>query len=241
VNTKTLHPRTFLLLALFGAAMGVLEAVVVVYLREIYFPQGFDFPLVSASTRMLAIEWVREITTVVMLVCVALIAGRDNLERFCSFIFAFGVWDIAYYTGLKAFLDWPPSLLTWDVLFLIPIVWVGPVLAPLVCSVTMIGLALCLARLRERTPGLQIAPREWALLVAGALLIFCTFVWDFTAILVTGGFLGRGHSLLSDPEFLDVLSNYRPERYNWYLLALGELLTVGGFGLAAARARRGRL
>jgi len=35
--------KTFIMLFIFGIAMGYLEAVVVVYLRQLYYPQGFAF------------------------------------------------------------------------------------------------------------------------------------------------------------------------------------------------------
>ena len=80
----------------------------------------------------------REAATLVMLLGVAMLAGTDRWDRIALFCIAFGVWDIAYYVWLWVFLRWPPSLLTWDVLFLIPVPWVGPVVAPVIVSVVMI-------------------------------------------------------------------------------------------------------
>jgi hypothetical protein len=102
--------------------MGFLEAIVVVYLRQLYFPEGFDFPLNPIPPKILAIEWLREITTLVMLVSIGIIAGKNFLQRFSYFLYCFAVWDIFYYVALKLLLNWPPSLLTWDLLFLFPVV-----------------------------------------------------------------------------------------------------------------------
>jgi len=92
-------------------------------------------------------ECCREAATIIMLAAVGIIAGKDNLQRFAYFLYAFAVWDIIYYAGLKVLLNWPSSFLTWDVLFLIPVPWIGPVLAPIISSLTMIlfgGIIICL-------------------------------------------------------------------------------------------------
>ena len=60
-----------------------------------------------------------------MLATVGSAAGRTAVGKFAFFLFLFGVWDIFYYIWLKVFLHWPASLLTWDVLFLIPVPWVA--------------------------------------------------------------------------------------------------------------------
>lgn len=114
----------------FAVAMGFLEATVVVYLRAIYYPTGFTFPLVSMAPQLVVAELLREAATLVMLLAPAALLSRNRLERFAWFCWAFAVWDLFYYVFLKVLLGWPESLLTWDVLFLLPTVWVGPVLAP---------------------------------------------------------------------------------------------------------------
>ena len=62
-----------------------------------------------------------------MLASVGLIAARRAREWIAAFVVCFGVWDIAFYLSLKLLLDWPASLFTWDILFLLPVPWVGPV------------------------------------------------------------------------------------------------------------------
>jgi hypothetical protein len=132
----------FLWIAVFAIAMGFLEAIVVVYLRELYYPDGFEFPLRLMSADLVRAEWIREIATLVMLAGIGIIAGRNGLQRLFYALFAFGVWDIFYYVALKLLLGWPASLLTWDLLFLIPVSWLGPVLAPAINSLTMILMAM---------------------------------------------------------------------------------------------------
>ncbi|MBM3324458.1 MAG: hypothetical protein FJY66_02190, partial [Calditrichaeota bacterium] len=52
----------------FSIAMAVVEAAIVVYLRRIYYPEGFHFPLKAIELATLCIELLREVATVVMLV-----------------------------------------------------------------------------------------------------------------------------------------------------------------------------
>src|SRR5690349_1048470 len=134
--------RSLLWLTLFSIAMGFLESAVVIYLRALYYPHGFEFPLVLMPNTMAGVELLREAATIVMLVSIGIIAGRNTAQRFSFFIYSFAVWDIFYYIFLKVFVDWPPSFFTWDILFIIPVPWVGPVLAPCIISLTMIVLTL---------------------------------------------------------------------------------------------------
>lgn len=165
------HP---VVLLVFAAAMGVLEAVVVVYLRHIYYPAGFRFPIVPIEPALYRAEIVREAATVVMLVTLAWIAAPRWWGRFLALLTAWGAWDLSYYAGLFAFLRWPPGLLTDDLLFLIPVYWVSPVLAPVLVSVTWIAAGLRL----HRVPAERAAPRawEWSVAGSGCALILAAFL-----------------------------------------------------------------
>ena len=110
-------------LALFAIAMAYFEAAVVVYLRELFYPDYFPFPLKFIPLNLLAIELFREAATLVMLTAVAVVVGKKFWERFGYMIILFGVWDIFYYVWLKVTIGWPVSLQDWDILFLIPIPW----------------------------------------------------------------------------------------------------------------------
>ena len=136
--------NTFLLLIAFSIAMGYLESAVVVYLRTIYYPTGFHFPLVALDTPTGIIEIIREAATIIMLTMIAFIAAKTKTQRFAYFIFCFAVWDIFYYVFLKIETGWPASIFDYDILFLIPVPWTGPVLAPCLVSLTMILFSLLL-------------------------------------------------------------------------------------------------
>ncbi|MFH1957685.1 MAG: hypothetical protein ABIJ15_04340 [bacterium] len=228
-------------LGLFGIAMGFLEAAVVIYLRELYYPGGFAFPLPAFPARVLTVEWLREISTIVMLVSIAWVSGENFHKRLAVFLFEFAVWDIFYYIFLKAFLGWPMSLLTWDILFLIPVAWLGPVLAPVICSVTMIFMAYLLVRGQSRE--VEISAAEWIFILLGAFVIFISFIYDFSKIIVAGGFLPGILTLATDAEFQKEVSVFVPVQYSWRLFAAGELLILCGLGnfykriISAPRAR----
>jgi len=116
---NSLHKQLWWLIV-FSVAMGFLEAAVVVYLRLHYYPNGFEFPLVPLEERIATVEILREAATLVMLIGVGVLAGKNLQQRVAFFLLAFAIWDLVYYVGLKLVLDWPSSWLAWDILFLIP-------------------------------------------------------------------------------------------------------------------------
>jgi hypothetical protein len=167
----------------YAIAMAYVEAAVVVYLRAIYYPQGFAFPLAPMPPATAAIEIARETATLVMLLGVAMLAGDGRRDRFLAFCVAFGVWDLFYYLWLRLLLGWPPSLLTWDVLFLIPVPWVGPVLAPAIVSVGLVTAGLLLLREEARGLPVPIPAALGTVALVGALLVLASFTIDFRAAL----------------------------------------------------------
>jgi len=118
--------RTAALLVLFAAAMAFVEAAVVVYLRRVL-GEVEIFPMKDLPAPLLAVEIAREAATIVMLAAVSLLAVRGGLRRMGAFLLVFAAWDIFYYLWLYATIRWPAGLGDWDVLFLIPAPWVGPV------------------------------------------------------------------------------------------------------------------
>lgn len=213
-------------LTIFAVAMGLLEAAVVVYLRHILYPEGFAFPLRLMTPDILFTEYLREISTLVMLVSLSLFGGRNLSEKFSFLLYSFGVWDIFYYVWLKVLLDWPPSLLTYDILFLIPVIWVGPVLAPLICSMTMIGISGCILYAHHNNYRFVVRFRHGVFFAIGVCCVFVSFIWDFANIIIGGGFTGRFWSLPSDPAFQRVMGEYVPDTFLWPLFIAGELLIL---------------
>lgn len=225
-------------LLVFAFAMGVLEGIVAIYLRDLYYPDGFFFPLAPLSSRTVLIEMIREATTIMMLAATGYIAGRSGMERLALFVYIFGIWDIVYYGTLLAILGWPPSLLTWDVLFLIPVTWLGPVLAPLICSCTMIVLTLSVERRLGQGVAVTAAPVEYAACLTGAMLILLSFLWEYGRLIIGGGLLSRFLTLAEDPQFREMVSRHVPIDYHWSLFIAGEGLILLSILLFFSRTRR---
>src|SRR5579863_4999503 len=186
--------RAVAALFLFGISFGYVEAAVVVYLRAIYNPirarlhperaPADLFPLITSrelanagpeNPRSLLIEIGREASTMLMLGAAALAVAGNFRQWMAAFAIAFGVWDISFYAFLKLMIHWPESLNTWDILFLIPLPWVGPVWAPVLVALTMIVCGLIALRPGGLRGGLPL----WAGVLAGAAIIVLAFVWDF--------------------------------------------------------------
>ena len=199
--------KKFLLLGLLAIAFAYIEAGVVVYLRELYYPEGFSFPLKLMPLKIFLVELGRELSTLVVLFTAGFIVGKNLKERFAYFIYNFACWDIFYYFWLKIILNWPESLLTWDILFLIPVAWTGPVSAPIIVSLTLLLFAFAMVYFSEKKFPLRMNRLNRLLLVCVILLIFLSFIWNFPA----------------------VIKQEIPKRYPWEIFLFGELLGIVAF------------
>lgn len=127
-------------MVIFAIAMAWVEAAVVFDLRTLvdriqpYQPD--PLPLIG---KLGPVELVREFATLVMLGTVGGLAGWSRATRLGFSALAFGIWDIFYYVFLKVMCGWPHSLLDWDILFLLPLPWWGPVIAPVMIAGLMTG------------------------------------------------------------------------------------------------------
>ncbi len=180
---------TALTVVAFAVAMAYLESAVVVYLQGALAAQvGEIFPLRPASDAgsLMAIEAGREAATLVMIGAVGLLSGRSGLERLAWAAVAFGAWDIAYYGWLFVFSGWPPSLGTTDLLFLLPVPWVGPVWSPVLVSVGLVGMGLAFAWGSREGIRLRPGPRHWGMALAGGLLVILSYTLDAGRVLDGG-------------------------------------------------------
>lgn len=172
--------RSAIWVTVYAIAMAFVEAAVVVYLRQILSPGD---PAVSTPTAGVSaipvVEAFREAATIVMLLAVGALAGGDAWERFLWFSCAFGIWDIFYYVWLRVLIGWPGSVLSWDVLFLIPVPWTAPVLAPVIISAGLVLGSLWLLRLKGKGAVLRFAPWLWALTILGGAIVLLSFMLDY--------------------------------------------------------------
>jgi hypothetical protein len=217
--------RLLLIVTSFAIGMAFLESAVVVYLREILYPGGFKFPLSPVPADLALTELLREVATLVMLVSIGFLAGRRFSTGFAWFIYSFAIWDIFYYIFLRLLVGWPESLMTWDVLFLIPTTWTGPVLAPVLVSLTMILLALVILYRAEGGGDSRIPGKIWAGLILGSLILITGFILDYTAYMLNY-FSFFGMLQVKNPEVLDVATSYVPEHFPWWIFVLGEVVIL---------------
>jgi hypothetical protein len=219
VNGPRRAGPTLAWVTVFAVAFALVEASVVMYLRALYYPDGFAFPLKLIPGGYLRVEIAREAATLVMLAAVGIVAGARPWEKFGYFIVAFGVWDALFYFWLVVMVGWPASLVEWDVLFLIPVPWVGPVIAPLLVSLLMVVcggvMVLRLSRDRRFKPGAV----SWVLGALGTALVLLSFMIDTEA-----GLGGR-----------------MPAPYHYDLLLPGLAAYACGFILACRSPRRSGL
>ncbi|REJ85043.1 MAG: hypothetical protein DWQ44_05705 [Bacteroidetes bacterium] len=214
--------------------MGFLEAAVVIYLRELYYPNGFSFPLVIIEGRIASVEILREAATIIMLIGIAALTAQSFSQRFARFIFCFAVWDIFYYVFLKIFLNWPESFLTWDLLFLIPLPWTSPVIVPLMASLTMIVFALIILKKESSGWPTAIYRKEWTLLVSGSMVVIISFTNDF--ILQSENTTNNIFLALFDQKsLLNNLETYVPQSYDWWIFLTGQAIILLGIARYALR------
>ncbi len=199
----------------FALAMAYLESAVVVYLQGALDARVGDiFPLRPELEvgNLILIEVGREAATLVMIAAIGTLVGRSRLERLAWAAVVFGAWDIGYYAWLQVFSGWPGSLVTTDLLFLIPVPWVGPVWSPVAVSVALVGVGLAAASRLRAGGHIEVARRHWAAGLVGGCLVILSYTLD-SGRLLNGGL---------------------PGPYPWPLFAAGMLLALG----AAADALR---
>ncbi len=199
--------RRWIVIAALAVAMAYVEAAVVVYLRHALSIDPAElFPLREPASLgdFGPIEFGREAATLVMLCAVGWLGGRTGLARLAWGSVAFGLWDVSYYGWLWIFSGWPPSLGTWDLLFLIPVPWVSPVWAPLVVSAALIGFGSAAVRRLEAGRLIPISRLQRAAAPAGGLLVVLSFTIDSGQVLAGG----------------------RPTSFPWPLFVAGMALAI---------------
>jgi hypothetical protein len=206
--------------------MGFMESAVVVYLREIYYPDGFDFPLKPIGQNIGITEILREAATLIMLITFGIIAGRTKTEKFGFFIYCFGIWDIFYYVFLKLLLGWPESLLTWDILFLIPVIWVGPVIGPVINSLTMILLAVLISYFTNLNPATRIKPMEWILFITGSVVIIISYIEDYISYMTDKFSLLELFDTTQINVITEYAADYQPVNFAWWIFVTGEVILL---------------
>jgi hypothetical protein len=237
MTTKLFPWKTFIWVTIFAIAMGYLENSVVIYMRALLYPRGFAFPLTTIPPSLALTEVLREAATLIMLIGIGVLAGKTKTSRFAWFLYTFAIWDIFYYVFLKLLLNWPESWMTWDILFLIPTTWVGPVVAPVIVSFTMILLALMIVHFDSKHTRAHIHKMEWLMLIIGSLVLILSFIWDYSAFILEHFNFRELWSVPSE-KLLNLSLEFIPRKFNWLLFVLGEMIILLGVWRYWKRQRR---
>jgi hypothetical protein len=218
--------RNIIWTALFAISMGFFEAALVVYIREIYYPEGFAFPLKMMDKDLALTEIIREIMSMLMIVSVAFLAAKKATLKFAYFIFIFAIWDIFYYIFLKLTLGWPASFLTWDILYLLPTFWTGPVITPLIVSLTMMLFALAIFYAYSKHQVVKMDKAVWILMLIGAFTIFTAFIYDYSAYILDHFTIAEIIKDFRSDELRKIVFAYIPREFNWWLFIAGEIFLL---------------
>lgn len=217
--SRTVSFSGYVALWVFALALALIEATVVIYLRALGGNALFPLHdvLRALGPHLSSLEAFREVATLVVLLVPAYLLQVPVLLRVTAYALMFAVWDLGYYVFLWLFLRWPQSLMTYDVLFLIPKPWVAPVVCPVIVAVSVVVGAtsyLYLARNRvARGPSVL----EILALLIGAVLMLLAFMWEADYYL-RGGL---------------------PPRFSWWLFLPGfAVALLGGAHLLVQFARQ---
>ena len=214
----------WVLVVTFAAGMAWVEAACVYYLRVMvdrvqpYQPDPLPIHGVLGQ-----VELVREGATLLMLAMIGMLAGRRWQARLGYAAIAFGAWDILYYVFLRVISGWPVSLFDWDILFLLPLPWWGPVLAPLCIASLMIVWGTLVSARASRSPARLVESTVWwPLSWLGVALALYAFMAD---------------SLRVVREGMEATRSVLPTAFSWWVFVVALALMAAPVAQMAWRMR----
>lgn len=210
MNNRKSQLFRWLTVFIFAIAMAWVESAVVFDLRtfvdriEPYQPD--PLPLIG---KLGPVELVREFATLVMLFTVGVLAGKTWRARCGYMMLAFGLWDIFYYVFLKVMCGWPHSLFDWDILFLLPLLWWGPVLSPVLIAMLMIVWGTITSQFESpKTPAIS-NWIVWPSCIVGGVISLLVFMTDALRVADQG---------------VPVIRKALPVQFNWPLFVVALVL-----------------
>ncbi|MCD6454105.1 MAG: hypothetical protein J7L62_02255 [Candidatus Aminicenantes bacterium] len=215
--------KNYIMLTVFSISFAYVESAVVVYLRSLAGKLMDIFPMPFLSPMISAIELGREASTILILIAIGYIAEKTPVRRFYAFLYVFGLWDILYYAWLKIFIGWPQSIFDFDLLFLIPLPWIGPVISPV-----LIALIFCftgsLVLLKEGEE-FHFKLIDGMMVIFGGLILILNFLLSSIEIVAISGVKG--------------LESFQPHSFNWEIYLVGIILLFLGLFLPVLRFYKG--
>lgn len=191
----------------FAIAMAWVESASVFYIRSLVGRiEPYQTEPLPIDGAIGSVELWREAATLVMIATVGMLAGRTWRRRAGYAALAFGAWDIFYYVFLRLISGWPRTLLDWDILFLLPLPWWGPVLAPVSIALVMVIWGTLTTQLSDQATSSR---RAWTLGWAGIVLALGVFMIDAWRAL---------------PDGREAVLRVLPSTFNWPLFSVALLL-----------------
>ena len=195
---------------LYASAMAWVEAAAVVYLRILIDRvQPYQTDPLPVSVGLGQIELVRELATLVMLGTVAVLAGQTWQRRIGYAMLSFGTWDLCYYVFLVPMSHWPRSPLDWDILFLVPLPWWGPVLAPCMIAVLLVLTGTSITQSNPAGSPQWAGTRAWLASGVGVAVALYVFMVDALGA-ASGG--------------MEAIRQVLPRGFNWPLFSAALVL-----------------
>src|SRR5262249_17578275 len=127
---------------------------------------------------------------------------------------------------LKVMCGWPHSLLDWDVLFLLPLPWWGPVIAPVSIALLMITWGTVVSSWQIERARDASEWKAWGLNILGVVLALYVFMAD---------------SMPGANRGLDALRDVLPQSFNWPLFCLALFLMAAPVIEVIWRMRKGAI
>ncbi|MDY6895971.1 MAG: hypothetical protein SVO01_11235 [Thermotogota bacterium] len=199
---------------MFAIAMAYVESAIVVYIRRIYGISDLIIDIPPFDPVLAPIEVGRELATLIMLLAVGWAVGKSLQSRLSFTFIIFGVWDIFYYIWLKLFIGWPNSLFSPDILFLIPLPWWGPVIAPVLIACLMVAGGILVVLSTDKGRKIRLSKIDWMTFIASVLILLYSFMEDALSIM---------------PADVETLAQLRPISFNWSIYIIG--LVIAGYAV----------
>jgi len=210
MKTEKTNRLTWWTVVVFAIAMAWVESAVVFYIRtmvdRLQPHQPEPLPLIGTLG---PVELARELATLIMHFTIGVLAGQTWRTRLGYMAVSFGVWDVFYYLFLKVMCGWPNSILDWDILFLLPLPWWGPVLSPVLIALLMIVWGTLASQSKPLRQPVFPEWRVWGLNVLGIGLALYVFMADAIHVADQG---------------VEVIRNVLPVQFNWPLFCVALAL-----------------
>mgnify|MGYP000975232022 CR=1 FL=1 len=132
-------------------ALGYVDAVATFYVRGMLQVSqeggGFAQAVTEAMPpRIIALEQTRQAAMLLVLVVIAVVAGRNLHQQFGTAFFAIGGWIICRYIAIRTITDWPGSLADADTVLYLPEPIYAPLWMPVVVALGLSALGVTLVR-----------------------------------------------------------------------------------------------